>query len=139
MKVLLSLSVLSFIVLSGCASTKQIRAKVNVLKKEGGTMLAVSSSTTEAIAYDGAKVKAEEHCFKQGKDYVVVNEESSYQGGDKTAKGIASAVTNLFGKGGGSDNLDDYRVKMVFKCDGNYTGKGEPFARTLDLSGHTYY
>lgn len=127
-----------FIMMVGCGS-KQIAAKVNVMKQEGGSVLAVSSSTTEAIAYDGAKAKAEEFCFKQGKDFVVVKEEATYQGGDKTAAGIAGAVGGLFGKNTSNSKIDDYKVKMVFKCDGKYTGAGEPFPRTLDLSGHTYH
>ncbi len=121
----------------GCAHTKTVNAKVNVMKQAGGNVLAVSSSNAEAIAYDGAKVRAEEFCFKQRKDFVVVKEESAYQGGDKTAAGIAGAAASLFGKKSSGGNLDDYKVKMVFKCEGTYTGGGEPFAKTLDLSTTT--
>jgi hypothetical protein len=129
---------LASVILSvGCAHTKTVNAKVNVMKQSGGTVLAVSSSSAEGIAYDGAKVKAEEYCFKQKKDFVVVKEESAYQGGDKTAAGIAGAVGGLFGKKTSNANLDDYKVKMIFKCEGNYTGAGEPFAKTLDLSSNT--
>lgn len=131
---LFAIGAVSAVIFISCAHTKTINAKVSVMKQAGGNVLAVSSSSTEAIAYDGAKVKAEEYCYKQRKDFVVVKEESAYQGGDKTAAGIAGAVGGLFGKKSSSGNLDDYKVKMVFKCEGNYTGTGEPFAKTLDLS-----
>jgi hypothetical protein len=121
-------------VLAGCQTTKTINAKVSIMRQEGGKFMAVSSSSAEAIAYDGAKARAEEQCFKEGKDFVVVNEESKYQGADQTAKGIATAVGGLFGKNTSSGNLDDYKVKMTFKCDGKYSGSGAPFAQTLDLS-----
>lgn len=118
----------------GCNSKQTIQAKVSIMRQEGGKFLAVSSSSAEALAYDGAKARAEEQCFKQGKDFVVVNEESKYQGADKTASGIAGAVSGLFGKSSNSGSLDDYKVKLTFKCDGQYSGKGAPFPETLDLS-----
>lgn len=111
---------------------KRIEAKVNILKKEGGQAIAVSNSFEEGIAWEGAKMRAEEHCFRNGKkDFIVVDESSNYQGEDKTTKGVAGVVGAIF-KGGKSDKqMDDYKVKLTFKCDGNYTGKGEPFATTL--------
>jgi hypothetical protein len=121
----------------GCNSKQTIRAKVSVMRAEGGKFLAVSSSATEALAYDGAKARAEEQCFKDGKDFVVVNEESKYQGADQTTKGIASTVSTLFGKGSDNNSIDDYKVKVTFKCEGKYTGKGAPFPETLDLSVRT--
>ena len=130
-------SALAAIVLAIGCTQKTIDAKVSLMKQTGGNVLVVSSSGTEALAYDGAKVKAEEYCFKQKKDFAMVKEESAYQGGDKTAAGIAGAVGSFFGKGSSSSKLDDYKVKMVFKCEGRYTGQGEPFAKTLDLSRTT--
>ncbi|MBI4403141.1 MAG: hypothetical protein HY537_03230 [Deltaproteobacteria bacterium] len=135
-RIAIILATAGVVIAVGCAHTKTIEAKVSVMKQSGGTMLAVSSSTTEAIAYDGAKEKAEEYCWKQQKDFVVVKEESAYQGGDRTAAGVASAVGTFLGKKT-RGNLDDYKVKMIFKCEGNYTGHGEPFAKTLDLSTTT--
>ena len=133
---LISFVILTVTIYTGCAH-KRINAKVNVMRQEGGKVLAVSSSNTEAIAYDGAKVRAEEFCFKQGKDFLVVTEESAYQGADKNMKGAMGAVGGILGKNTKSDSLDDYKVKVVFKCDGSYTGKGKPFAETLDLSQRT--
>lgn len=121
----------------GCNTKQTIRAKVSVMRQEGGKYLAVSSSSAEALAYDGAKARAEEQCFKEGKDFIVLNEESKYQGADKTASGIAGAVSGLFGKSSDNASIDDYRVKVSFKCDGKYSGKGAPFPETLDLSLRT--
>jgi hypothetical protein len=127
------LGALGIIAITGCAH-KTIQAKVSIMRQEGGAFIAIASSSSEAIAYDGAKVRAEEKCFHQNKDFVVVSQDSKYQGGDQTARGVASAVGGLFGKKTGGGNLDDYKVTMTFKCDGPYSGKGEPFADTLDLS-----
>jgi hypothetical protein len=131
--VLASLSVLGLIGAMGCAH-KTINAKVSIMRQEGGKFMAISSSGSEAVAYDGAKVRAEEKCYHEHKDFVVVSQDSKYQGADQTTKGIAGAVGGLFGKRTTSSNLDDYKVTMVFKCDGAYSGQGEPFADTLDLA-----
>lgn len=119
----------------GCATTKQtIEAKVTMLKKPKGVMQVVSSSHNEALAYDGAKVRAEEFCFKKKKDFVVLKEEAKYQGADKTVSGVAGAASAIFGGGGNKKSIDDYKVTMIVKCEGGYTGQGAPFAETLDLS-----
>ena len=123
----------SVVALGGCVTAgKHIEAKVNIMKKEGGQAIAVSNSFEEGVAWEGAKARAEEHCFRAGnKDFVVVDEASNYQGEDKTAKGVGAVVGAIFKSGGSSKKMDDYKVKLTFKCDGNYTGKGEPFATTL--------
>jgi len=114
-----------------CSTTRLVKAKVNLLPRSGGDVTAVSTSTDEATAWEGAKVRAEEYCFRKGeKSYEIVDEDSKYQGDQKGgfAAGMKT-VGKIFGVG--SKDMNDYRVKVQFRCQGAYAGNGEPFAKTM--------
>ena len=109
------------------------KSQVNLLPRSGGNVTAVSTSTDEATAWEGAKVRAEEYCFRKGeKSYEIVDEDSKYQGDQKGgfAAGMKT-VGKIFGVG--SKDMNDYRVKVQFRCQGVYAGNGEPFAKTCLL------
>ena len=85
-------------------------ANVSTLPKQGGLTELVSSSSSERCALDKAQERAQEICV--GKRYVVMTNETKYQGADPNAKLVASILTN----NNGSTN-HDYRTTMTIKCE----------------------
>jgi hypothetical protein len=85
-------------------------AQVSVLPKEGGMTEVISTSGSESCAIDKAQERAQEICV--GKRFVVVTNETKYQGADPNAKLVASVLTNHNG-----NTQNDYRTTMTVKCE----------------------
>jgi hypothetical protein len=92
------------------ASSACCMASVSALPKEGGITEIISTSATEKCAIDKAQERAQEVCM--GKRFVVVANETIYQGADPNAK---LAVAVLTRQNGNSQN--DYRTAMTVKCE----------------------
>ena len=119
------------LVFSSCVTRPDIDAQVTVMKVENDQLVVVANSYDEGLAWKGANARAEEQCFRNGKkDYVVVKDEVSYHGQDKTAKAVAEVVGSLIHKETSGKDISDHRIKLTIRCDGAYTGKGEPFPKT---------
>ncbi|OFZ18617.1 MAG: hypothetical protein A2X94_01620 [Bdellovibrionales bacterium GWB1_55_8] len=108
--------------ISGCAS-----ATTRIFPKENGDYMIVSSSYSESSAYDGALDDATDHCTKQGRAFVMVDEKSEYKGMDKDAKAAVSVASAIFGAAtkdhgtqyqmrNATQSRDDNKVTMTFKC-----------------------
>jgi hypothetical protein len=95
----------------GCCS-----ANAKILPKGKNTALIISSSSDEDCCYEKANEKAAEYCKRQGKSYIVVNDESNYKGMDKTAKGVLEGAGAVMGSPVYLSRSDDYRVRMTIKC-----------------------
>jgi hypothetical protein len=100
----------SMILLSGCCS-----ARTQILPKENG-FLALAHSDSESCAFEECQKKAEDYCTARGKRFVLVKNESNYQGMDKTAKGIMGGIGAVSGAYIPTSTSEDYKVSMTFKC-----------------------
>lgn len=107
---------LSFIL--SCATTR-------IMPHADGSYIMIANSSSEGHAYDAAIKDAEKHCAKQGKKFVVLNQDSRYQGMDKNAKAIIGVIgtvannnQNKYGQPNSYDQStqDDYKVEIKFKC-----------------------
>jgi|688.fasta_scaffold1746989_2 hypothetical protein len=97
---------------AGCSN---FRAKV--ARKAGDKFIVLATSNDEADAMNGAHETAKEHCTERGgKKAVVLKEKSEYQGPDKTVRGVANLVGALAGTQTTMNNHEDYKVKLLFKC-----------------------
>jgi len=98
-------------ILGGCC-----QAKTNLLSKGGDAMEVISVSASSDCCVKKAKEVADEHCKLKGKLAVVTDEKTDYQGADKTVKAAVGLVGALAGKRVQSDDSEDYRTNMKFKC-----------------------
>ncbi len=111
MKTLIGLLLALFLV--SCSSTR-------IFPQEDGSYLMVATSSSDSRAHDAALEKSTEHCQTMGKSFVLVKNNSTYQGVDKNAKMVVGAI-NAFarpknGHINDGSNSDDYKVEIVFRC-----------------------
>jgi hypothetical protein len=106
----LMLSASMITLLTSCAST-------TIYPGENGTYSSVTTSREQAYAEKDAAKKAEEYCRQQGKNYIVVNHQTKYQGADKTDSAMIGLASAMFTGGSNpAKSNEDYQVTMTFKC-----------------------
>lgn len=76
----------------------------------------IATSDGQSCAYEKAQEKAEKWCQNKGRSMIVVNDSSSYQGMDKTAKGVIEGAGAMMGKGVYLGSGQDYKVRLKIKC-----------------------
>ena len=94
----------------GCCS-----ARTQVLPRDKDYVV-LGHSDSESCAFEKCKEKAEEYCSQRGKRFVLVQHESSYQGMDRTVKGVMQGAGALMNKPVWTNSSEDYKVSMVFRC-----------------------
>ncbi|MCL9782600.1 hypothetical protein M9194_14280 [Vibrio sp. S4M6] len=111
------------IVLSGCAAT----ANTEVYPTEHGYK-AISMSSDESAAIKDSLLKAKLQCQSLNESYVVISQQSTYNGIDKNIKDAANIVSNVVSLNsdtvfttGPLNSDDDYRVVTVFKCKADHS------------------
>ena len=101
---------LTSVALVSCANT-------TVYPEGNGIYSLVATSSSEGTAQNAAKKEASKYCEQQGKQLVVMQHKSHYQGMNKDNQaliGVASAV--LTGNSSAGKSMDDYKVDLKFKC-----------------------
>ena len=99
--------------LAGCASTT-----ATALNKADGNIEIISKSTAEDYALQAALDKGIEQCKASGKDFVVIDRQSKYQGVDPNVR-AAINVASILTKGGfygAGTSSSDWQVVVTGKC-----------------------
>jgi len=84
--------------------------KVNLIPKANDQIQVIATSSSSSDAIKGAGIKSEEYCADKGKSYVVIEENSEFQGQNK---GEIERSVNVYLKGG---NENDYKVTWLIEC-----------------------
>ena len=107
------LSMISFFaIISGCCT-----ANTNVLNKGKGKMEVIATSNSSDCCLKKAKEVAEEFCTVRKKQLVVTNEQTDYQGADKSVKAAIGVIGALTGTHASGNTSEDYRTKLSFECE----------------------
>jgi len=117
--IILSISILT---LASCAAT----AQTTIYPKEGGTFVAISTSTDQSVALKDTIEKIESYCKDKGESYVIVSQGNVYSGVNKDLKKVANiassivvATSTTFIPTGMISSDDDNKTSTVFKCVAN--------------------
>lgn len=100
-------------ILAGCAGTT-----ATALNKADGTIELISNSSAEDYALQAALDKGIEQCKASGKNFVVIDRQSRYQGVDPNVR-AAINVANALTKGGfygAGTSSNDWQVIVKGKC-----------------------
>ena len=107
------------LMITGCGTM----ANTTIFPNEGGVYQAVSMSSSGNAALKDSIKKASDTCQKQGKSFVVVSQQTSYEGVDPNLKKMAHLASDaaFFSSGafvptGALSSNEDYKVTTVFKC-----------------------
>lgn len=100
-------------VLAGCASTT-----ATALNKADGSIEIISKSSAEDYALEAALDKGIQQCKASGKNFVVIDRRSTYQGVDPNVR-AAINVASILTKGGfygAGTSSSDWQVVVTGKC-----------------------
>lgn len=114
-----SVLVSGMLIVTGCATM----ANTTIFPNDGGVYQAISTSSSGNAALKDSIKKAQHTCQQQGKSFVVISQQTSYNGVDPNLKKMANLASDtvFFSSGafvptGALSSDEDYKVTTVFKC-----------------------
>lgn len=111
-KISLSLVCSTTFLLASCAST-------TIYPGPNGNYSLVTTSSEQGYAQKDARKKAAEYCQSIGKNLVVINHQTNYNGADKNNAALIGLASSIFTPDAGNPakSNQDYEVKMNFRCE----------------------